>query len=145
LRLIEPFKTEKLVKAWFGPFLWIFCLNPEDVKIVLNSADCTKKPRIIYSSLADFALLTMNGEMYKAHRKAITPLFTPKSLKLFTPLIDEVANEFLADFDTNMPENSFDISHYTLDFALNSIFRTFLNIDDINRATRTELLEHYAA
>jgi cytochrome P450 len=87
----------------------------------------------------------MNGEMYKAHRKAITPLFTPKALKTFTPLIDQVANEFLADFDTNMPENCFDISHYTLDFALNSIFRTFLNIDNINRTTRKELLEHYAA
>jgi hypothetical protein len=145
MSITEAYKSEPLVKIWYGPLLYVSCFNPEDAKIVLNSPRFLKKPRIVYSSLAKFALLTISGEEYKVHRKAITPLFTPKSLKNFLPLINQVANEFLVEFDENLTGKYFDISFNTLDFALNSILRTFFNIDEISKESRMKLLDHLAA
>jgi cytochrome P450 family 313 len=141
----DPYVTKRLFKYWFGSVLIVSCLNPEDVKIILNSPHCLEKPRFIYSSIANFALLTISGEEYKVHRKAITPLFTPKSLKNLLPLVNQAANEFLTDFDKTLNGSIFDISFDTLDFALNSTLRSFFNINDIDRRTRTKLLEHLSA
>jgi cytochrome P450 len=143
--LVEPFESEPLMKAWLGPFLCVLCLNPEDARIILNSPDCQDKPRIFYSSLAEFGLLTINGEEYKAHRKATTPLFTPKSLRSFLPLFDKVANEFLVNFDKNLDEKAFDISCNTMDFALNSTLITFLGVERVDEAVRLNFLKHLAA
>jgi cytochrome P450 family 313 len=132
-----------LIKAWFGPFLTVVCFNPEDIKIVLNSPDCLKKPRLIYSSLFDFGLISINGEEYKAHRKAVSPLFTPKSLKSFLPSVDKFADEFLVNFDRKLKGVSVDVSYDTLDFALNTSFRNFLNIDDVDEDVRTDFLKHF--
>jgi cytochrome P450 len=118
----------------------VFCLNPEDTKIILNSPSCLKKPRIIYNSFFESGLVFINGEEYKAHRKAITPLFSPKSLKSFVPYIDEIANEFLESFDGKLTGDIRDISHDTMDFALHTTLRIFLNDSSVNLATRTDLL-----
>jgi cytochrome P450 len=140
---LEPYKSEPLVKAWFGPFLSVVCFNPEDIKIVLNSPDCLKKPRLIYSSLFDFGLISINGEEYKAHRKAVSPLFTPKSLKTFLPSLNKVAYEFLVNFDGKLKGSLIDVSHDTLDFALNTSFRNFMNIHDVDQDVRTDFLKHF--
>jgi cytochrome P450 len=141
---LKPFESERLVKNWLGPWLWIFCLDPEDTKIILNSPDCLKKPRTIYSAMFDFGLISINGEEYKAHRKAITPLFTLKALKSFLPLIDGVANEFLVDFDKRLTGDSMDISHDTLDYALNATLVTFLGAEAVEREVRWNFLENAA-
>jgi cytochrome P450 len=141
--LNKPFESERLVKNWYGPWLWIFCLDPEDTKIILNSPDCLNKPRIIYSSLFDFGLISINGEVHKAHRKAVTPLFNPKSLKSFISLIDEVANKFLGRFDAKLNGESFDISHHTMEFGLHSILRTFLLENTVDEETRTQFLKNF--
>jgi cytochrome P450 len=51
------------------------------------------------------------------HRKAVTPLFTPKSLKSSILPIQELADAFLVDFDGKLSESFFDISHDTTKFA----------------------------
>jgi cytochrome P450 len=103
-----------------------------------------KKPKIFYENLIGFSLLTINGEEYKAHRKAITPLFTPKALKSFLPLIDGVANEFLVEFDERLTGDTIEISHDTLDFALNSSLITFLGAEAVDREVRSNFLENAA-
>jgi cytochrome P450 len=140
---VLPFKSERLAKLWFGPWLLVFCLNPEDAKIVLNSSDCHDKPRFFYRGVTDFALVTINGDISKLLRKTITPLFTPKSLKSYVPIIDEVANEFLSDFNVESSAGFFDVSLFTLDFVLNSSLRTLFNMK-VDEATRGSLIENIA-
>jgi hypothetical protein len=59
------------VKNWLGTWVWVFCIDPEDTKIILNSPDCLDKPRIIYSAVSDFGLISINGEEYKMHRRKV--------------------------------------------------------------------------
>jgi cytochrome P450 len=93
--------------------------------------------------MTDFALLTINGDAYKLLRKTIAPLFTPKSLKSYVPIINKVANEFLEDFNVESTAGFFDISLFTLDFVLNSSLRSFFNMK-VDDATRCSLIEGIA-
>jgi hypothetical protein len=100
--ILKTFESQRLVKNWLGPMLWVFCINPEDTKIIMNSPDCLDKPRIIYGAIFEFGLISINGEEYKAHRKAITPLFKLYSLRAFLPKINQVLDEFLVEFDRKL-------------------------------------------
>lgn len=139
-QILDPYKSKGVVKNWLGTWLFVFCLDPEDTKIILNSPACQDKPRKIYDKLFEFGLVSINGEKYKMHRKAITPLFSLKSLKSFLPLINEAANEFMINFDSKLTKDFFDISHNTMDFAFYSTLRTFLAADDVDEAVRMEIL-----
>jgi cytochrome P450 len=142
---MQPFNSHPLSKVWFGPYIGVFCHNPQDAKIIFNSPDFLSKPRLFYRGFADFALLSINGEAYKALRKAITPLLTPKSLKSFLPLIDEKANEFLVSFNQNLSSDTFDVSRDTLYFAMIATAMTFLRVDGIDKAVCEKFLEHLAS
>lgn len=111
---------EKGLKAWFGPILAFVPLRPEDIKIILNSEDCQDKPSILYNKLFTYGLISMNGSKYKTQRKAILPLFFPKALQHFLPKFDDLVNNFLVEFDSNLKEEAFDFKYEATDFVLNA-------------------------
>jgi cytochrome P450 len=139
---MKPFDSEPLVKFWIGQSLWIFCNNPEDMKIILNSPNCTHKDDLLYETLFKLSLLTMNDvNEYKAHRKAIAPLFTPKSLSGFITLINQTADEFLISFDKELRADTFDIAHSLMNFSITSVFKTFLMKDGITEDFKQSFVE----
>jgi cytochrome P450 len=138
----ESYKSEPIAKYWFGPFLVVVPRNPEDVKIILNSNDCSHKPSVFYGNIFEFGLLVINGEKYKSHRKSVTPSFNAASLKNYLPLLDGVMNQFLINFDVNLNSETFDISHQTVKFVLDSTMATFMNMNDFDEKLRKDLLHN---
>lgn len=128
------------VKIWFGPFLMFFPRKPEDVKIILNSEDCQDKPLFFYRELFTYGLIAMNGDEYKAHRKAFNPLFSPKALRSYIPMLDDVMNKFLVDFDMNLKSETFDLSYDTMDYTFNGNLVTFFGID-VEKSIRADFLK----
>lgn len=125
------------VKAWIGPFLFFIPQKPEDIQIILNSVDCQNKPLFLYRELFSYGLIAMNGEEYKVHRKAFSPLFTPKALRSFVPMLDDIMNKFLVDFDSNLKPEAFDMLYDSMDYTFNANLVTFLgvNMDKKERST----------
>jgi cytochrome P450 len=122
LNLVKGFK------AWLGPLLFFIPFSPEDIKIILNSGDCQNKPSFLYKPVFTYGLISMNGNEYKAHRKAAVSLFTWKALQSFLPSINEVMNEFLINFDTKLQPKTFEPTKQILNFALNSTLSTIFGL-----------------
>lgn len=127
-------------KLWFGTFFFFVPRKPDDIQIILNSEYCQDKPSVFYRETFEFGLIAMNGEEYTTHRKAVNPLFTLKSLRSYVPLLDEVVNIFLVDFDSNLKPETFDVMHDSMDFAFNANLVTFFGAK-IDKKLRSEFLQ----
>lgn len=143
LKLVEfttEFKLLKGVKVWFGPVLCYFPLEPEDIKIILNSEDCLDKPLFIYNEVFLYGLIAMNGNEYKIHRKAIRPLFTPQFLRSALPQIDSMMNKFLSEFDSRLKPEAFDLVHDSMELVFNTTMAVFFGIDDLDQKVRRQFV-----
>lgn len=140
LQLISKFPLEKGIKAWFGPILTFVPLKPEDIKIILNSEHCQDKPLFVYNQLFTYGMISMNGDEYKNHRKAILPLFYPKTLQSFLPILDGLMKKFLVDFELNLKPETFDLKHDSMDFMLNANLITSFGIH-IEKETRKNFMK----
>lgn len=115
--------------------------DPNDVKIILNSAETFEKTQIIYGLYFKFGLLVMGGEQYKLHRKAITPLFQPETLKTYMPTINRKMDSFMERFDKRLEPGAFDFTLLIMDFFLDSLLATMFGIDHIDEEVRMEFIE----
>ncbi|XP_034234089.1 cytochrome P450 4g15-like [Thrips palmi] len=85
-----------LFRVWFGPYLTIAIMDPEDLQVVLTSPALASKPDEFYDGVNRVlgkGLITLNGGDYKRHRKAITA-----SMHL------DILQDFVAMFSVNCRE-----------------------------------------
>jgi len=76
-------------KSWFGTFLFVGIVKPEDVKLVLNSKDCLNKPRFQKFSNIPKGSLLSDVEYWYPHRKILNPYFGARSLQNVIPIFNE--------------------------------------------------------
>jgi cytochrome P450 len=116
--------------------------DPEDIKIVFNSDNCIDKPSFVYNALTGYGLVAHNGDVYKTHRKAINPLFTPKALQNYIPEINRQVVKFLKNFDANLTDKIFDVSEETLLYTFQLSLKVFFGIEDMERKTCLNFIDN---
>lgn len=123
----KPFEGN--FKLWCASNLLLMVRDPDDLKIILNCDECFNKPDILYKPFVKFGMFVMRDERYKAHRRLILPIFSPRALQSYLPTINIKAKEFLKRFDSKLESTRpFDIYHSISDFTLDSILMTLLGV-----------------
>jgi cytochrome P450 len=90
----------------------------------------------------NYGLVALNGDEYKTHRKAINPLFTPKALRSFIPVMNQEAERFIRNFDLNLTTNAFDVSDETLLFTLNLSLKIFFGLEQFDRKACVDFIDN---
>lgn len=124
------------VKVWFGPKLMLVVKSPEDLKIILNADESHDKPLFFYKMFTRCGLIVLNGNESKVHRKAINPVFSPKNLRNYLPIIDNKVKTFLNRFETRLNSKSIDMHHYALDFSIETILAALFGNEEVDENER---------
>ncbi|KAK0183146.1 hypothetical protein PV327_001215 [Microctonus hyperodae] len=115
----------RTVRAFLGPKLLVFILDPHDVEVILSSSvhiDKSPEYRFFKPWLGE-GLLISTGEKWRTHRKIIAPTFHLNVLKTFVPLFFENSNDLVKRLQSEVGKE-FDIHDYlsavTVDILINT-------------------------
>lgn len=118
----------------------VILYNPEDIKTILNSDKCFEKG-IFYKFYFEHGLLTIGGDTYKAHRKAVNPIFVPSNLRSLIPTIDKRSIEFLDDYAEDFEQDNKDLKIVASKFSYNTILETIVGVNGLDRETLHEFVD----
>lgn len=119
---VQPFA------AWIGPKLVIGISDPEDMQTVMNSEHCLNKPYTYTYFRNTTGLLTANKQIWKVHRRALSPAFSTKMLRQFIPVFDD-KSKILCEQLTAEVGNTFDIFRYLFKANTDIIMRTQFSME----------------
>lgn len=120
----------------------IIVRDADDLKTIFNSEECFDKINLMYKQMNDYGLFVLNGDTYKHHRKTVNPVFNPVNLRSYLPILNSKMGEFIKRFDSHLqPLKEIDISHYTTDFTLETIFSTMFSNNEINEDDRRRFIK----
>jgi len=116
--------------------LWsrIFVINqPEGIRHVLldNAANYTKSEvgrRVLEPALGR-GLLTSEGETWRRHRRIMAPAFDPRSIAGYAPIMAEVAQALLAEWDALAGPREADVAAAMMHTTLHIISRAMFSSD----------------
>jgi cytochrome P450 len=115
------------------PMRQLMVNTPEGAKRVLldNVANYPKTvlEKRFFSMIFGNGLLSSDGDVWRAHRRAMAPSFSPQSVAAYSPKMAEVARAFMARWDA-LPEGAVvDIGEDMLQVALQIISQTLFSTD----------------
>ena len=116
--------------------LWsrIFVINqPEGIRHVLldNAANYTKSEvgrRVLEPALGR-GLLTSEGETWRRHRRIMAPAFDPRSIAGYAPIMAEVTQALLAEWDALAEPREADVAAAMMHTTLHIISRAMFSSD----------------
>lgn len=126
---------------WAGPILIYVVKDPDDLEIILKSQNCFEKHQLYEKISLPRGLFTTGGDMYKLHRKLITPAFSVKSLRSFMPNINHESKVFVEKMRRESISQEFDISHCIAEFNLRNLLVTLFGMENLPN----ELVDAYLA
>jgi cytochrome P450 len=140
--ITEVFSTiKKLVteyprptRLWLGPRLFVVLDHPDDVQCVINSQNALYKDKV-YKFLECFGgpgMITINGDMWKIHRKVLNPCFNMKILESYMPIFNNGSRILAENIEKHAGGDTFNIESYfhacTLDLVIETTMGVPFNI-----------------
>lgn len=116
---------------WAGPILIYVVKDPDDLEIILKSQNCFEKHQLYEKISLPRGLFTTGGDMYKLHRKLITPAFSVKSLRSFMPNINHESKLFVQKMKRESISQEFEISHCIAEFNLRNLLVTLFGMENL--------------
>ena len=107
--------------------------QPEGIRHVLldNAANYTKSEvgrRVLEPALGR-GLLTSEGETWRRHRRIMAPAFDPRSIAGYAPIMAEVAQALLAEWDALAGPREADVAAAMMHTTLHIISRAMFSSD----------------
>ncbi|XP_070505847.1 probable cytochrome P450 313a4 [Chironomus tepperi] len=110
-------------KSWFGTFLFVGIVKPEDVKLVLNSKDCLDKPRFLKFPNIPKGSLFGDVEYWHSHRKLLNPYFGARSLQSVIPIFNQKVKVLMKNFDKLEGKGQFNVLYSMTALTLETIIK----------------------
>lgn len=115
-------------RAWLGPKFLVFIDNPEDLQVVLNSPNCLEKAFVYRFFRCETGLFSAPANVWKVHRKLLSPCFSPQILASFVNIFNEKSSVMVQRISHNLDRGAFDIygdvSRCTLDLICGKVVTT---------------------
>ncbi|XKL62370.1 hypothetical protein PGB90_002203 [Kerria lacca] len=108
-------KYGPIFRLWVGKDLFVVITNPDDTEAFLSRARFLNKSnsyRLLDPWLGDKGLLTSDEEVWRLHRKQITPSFHFKMLENAMPMITENAQILCQQLKNKADQPEFDIQEF---------------------------------
>lgn len=122
--------------------LFLIIRDPDDLKTILTSEECSAKLGYVYKLYFNYGLFVLEGDEYKLHRKAINPLLTPAAIKSYLPIINKKVKSFIDRFDSRLkPNEEIEFGRLATDFAFDSFLSTFYGVDHVAEDKRMEIVK----
>ncbi|CAG9806566.1 unnamed protein product [Chironomus riparius] len=146
----KSFKNKKVCsKSWIGPLFFVGVVEPEDVKIILNSKECIDKP--FFMKFLGVLKGTIYGDIkyWHSHRKIINPYFGAKNLLNIIPIFNEKVKTLMDNLQTFEDKGEYDVFHSMSALTLETIMNVMEYDVDIQnqksevRSAFVENLERY--
>nr|QTC11271.1 cytochrome P450 4NV1 [Phenacoccus solenopsis] len=124
-------KYGPVMRMWVGNRLVFLLSDPDDMEIFLSSTKFLDKPfsyRLLDSWLGDTNLLTSNGDIWRLHRKLLTPSFHFKILENSVPMMLRNGKYLCDKLEARVDQDGFDIEQYIEKSTLDIISETAMGI-----------------
>ncbi|XP_012268240.2 cytochrome P450 4g15-like [Athalia rosae] len=128
-KLLEYEFYGKVIRAFLGPKLYVFLLDPRDIEIILSSTvhiDKSIDYRYFKPWLGE-GLLISTGEKWRSHRKMIAPTFHLNILKAFVPLFYENSKALVEKMRVEIGRE-FDCHDYMAGITVDILLETAMGI-----------------
>lgn len=103
-------------------------MRPEDIEPILNSQREVEKPDLLYKPVRGFfglGLITLNGDAWFAHRRALTPAFHFSVLERYAGIFSRRAAGLAAQLaDEVEPGRSFNVMPHLSAFVTETVMET---------------------
>ncbi|CAG9806564.1 unnamed protein product [Chironomus riparius] len=110
-------------KSWFGLFLFVGIVKPEDVKLVLNSKDCLDKPRFLKFTNMPKGSLFGDVEYWHSHRKLLNPYFGARSLRNVIPIFNNKVKVLMTNLKKMEGTGEFNVLYSMTALTLETIIK----------------------
>lgn len=127
-------KNTCCTKTWFGPYLFVGIVKPEDVKTVLNSKECLDKPKFI--KFVDIFKGSLFGDLqyWHSHRKILNPYFGAQALRTVIPIFNEKSKILIKTMEKMEGKGEFNILYNMTALTLETIIKVMeYDVDIQNR------------
>lgn len=122
-------KFSSPAKLWIGPELVISAHSPESLQVVLNSQNCLDKTPFYDVLILTKGLVIGNGQLWRHHRKVLTPAFTSQVLRQLVPTFDNKSRIFVKNLECEVGKPDFDVFHYMSACSLETLLKGTMEID----------------
>ncbi|XP_054270349.1 cytochrome P450 4C1-like [Macrosteles quadrilineatus] len=115
-----------VVKVWMGPEAYVILSDAKDIEAVLSSNVHLNKPQI-YAFLEKWlgnGLVSSPADIWKTHRKLLTPAFHFKILETYIDTFNKNARIMTDLLKRELGKEKFDVSHYVDKCTLDVICET---------------------
>ncbi|XKL62379.1 hypothetical protein PGB90_002212 [Kerria lacca] len=129
-----------VLRLWLGSKLWICLCDPADIGVFLNSTKHLNKSdllRLLDSWLGTKGLVTSNADVWRVHRKLLTPCFHFKILQESLDMIQKNAEILCDQLKPKEDQTEFDILEYVEKCSLDIICETAMGV-----RLQTQVLKH---
>ncbi|KAJ1526303.1 hypothetical protein ONE63_009454 [Megalurothrips usitatus] len=120
------------IKFWLGETPSVQLMRPEDIEPILSSQREVEKPELIYKPVRGFfgqGLITLNGDAWFAHRRALTPAFHFSVLERYAGIFTRRGAAFAKQLAADVPAGqSFDIMKFHSAFVTETVMETAFGI-----------------
>ncbi|XP_046432818.1 cytochrome P450 4g15-like [Neodiprion fabricii] len=121
----------KVIRAFMGPLLYVFIIDPKDIEIILSShvhIDKSFEYRFFKPWLGE-GLLISTGEKWRSHRKIIAPTFHLSILRTFVPLFYENSKVLVSKM-REVVGKEFDCHDYLSATTVDILLETAMGVKD---------------
>jgi len=145
IMLRELFVNNKVcAKLWFGTFLFVGIVKPEDVKLVLNSKDCLNKPRFLKFMPFPKGSLVSDVEYWHSHRKILNPYFGARSLQNSIPIFNDKVKILMSNLRNIEGKGEFNVLYSITALTLETILKVMEYDVDIQNQ-KSEIRDSFIA
>lgn len=110
-------------KVWLGPRMFVYVDNLSAVETVLQSNDCLDRQesyQYIQEALGVNGIFTLDGPMWKHHRRLVSPSFNYNVVLGYLPIINENCKNLIGALREHVGGGTFNVRDV--------IVRTMLNL-----------------
>lgn len=87
-----------------------------------------------------YGIVVLEGIEAKIHRRTITPVFSPKSIRNYLSIIDIKMSSFLKRFDSRLSDEKIDMIHVISDYTFETVLVSFFENDTIDEEERMKCI-----
>jgi cytochrome P450 len=103
--------------------------TPEDLKMIMNSENCLDKSPFYEFLKLEKGLFVAKKEMWKVHRKLLTPAFNKNMLLTSIVTFNEKSRRLRKKLDAKVDAAEFNFLHNITILVLETIFMTVLDVN----------------
>lgn len=130
-------------KVWLGPRLFVYVDNLKAVETVLTSNDCLDRQesyQYIQEALGVNGIFTLDGPMWKHHRRLVSPSFNYNVVVGYLPIINANCKNLIDGLREKVGKGTFNVREVIvrtmLDLFLEATFGTNMAYEDKERFKR---------